>query len=126
MSMPISPRQPATPSRVSGSVPDEVSGATLIAAERQRQIDDEGRTLEHDTEHTNQELAWAAVCYAAPETVYVVDYVARTGHIRTVCTEPWPRLWRRPDCDRVRQLVKAGALIAAEIDRLMRLSGGES
>jgi hypothetical protein len=34
--------------------------------------------------------------------------------------------WRRPDVDRITELVKAGALIAAEIDRLQRQSGVSS
>lgn len=100
------------------------NGIELIAAERQRQIEAEGWTPEHDAEHDNAALAWAAVCYAAPEPVYRVEIGQGSGgggsrdQIRLNAYEPWPALWRRPECDRVRALVKAGALIAAEIDRL--------
>jgi hypothetical protein len=119
-------------------------GAEMIAAERQRQIAAEGWTPEHDDRHTNGELAWAATCYAAPETVVRImqewQRDGLTGVIRF--EEPWPvgeagtydygkpRLlpWRRPAVGRITELVKAGALIAAEIDRLTRAAesgGGE-
>ncbi|MCM0757438.1 hypothetical protein M7775_02505, partial [Sporomusa sphaeroides DSM 2875] len=42
------------------------SGIELIAAERQRQISQEGWTPEHDDQHANGELALAAACYAIP------------------------------------------------------------
>lgn len=38
---------------------------------------------------------------------------------------PWDEEWWKPSEDPVRNLVKAGALIAAEIDRLQRVDGGE-
>lgn len=38
------------------------SGIDLIAAERQRQIEEEGWTPDHDDQHTNGELALAAAC----------------------------------------------------------------
>ena len=44
-----------------------MSGAERIAAERQRQVEREGWTADHDAQHTDGSLAWAAVCYAAPE-----------------------------------------------------------
>lgn len=84
------------------------AGAALIAAERQRQIDAEGYTPEHDDEHDRGEIADAAACYAA----------------RKRELWPWvnqPKMAERPTRDeRMRELVKAGALIAAEIDRLLR------
>lgn len=44
------------------------TGVDLIAAERKRQIEKEGWTLQHDRdEHTGGELALAACCYAAPQ-----------------------------------------------------------
>jgi hypothetical protein len=91
-----------------------MSGAELIAVERRRQVEQERWTPEHDAEHSNAALAWAAACYAAPETIYRVKQ--RAGGV--AWWEPWPHNWRRPDTDRIRELVKAGALIAAEIDRL--------
>ena len=42
------------------------TGAKLIAAERQRQIEQEGWTPEHDAEHAGEGLALAACSYAVP------------------------------------------------------------
>lgn len=82
----------------------------LIAAERERQIDVEGRDELHDSEHIFGEIARAAACYAFPPEIG-----SRTEH--------WPWEWHNwkptPD-DRIRELVKAGALIVAEIERLQR------
>jgi hypothetical protein len=38
---------------------------------------------------------------------------------------PWDESWWKPG-DRIRELAKAGALIAAEIDRLNRIAAMES
>lgn len=86
----------------------------MIAAERQRQIEEEGWAPEHDAAHVDDELALAAACYALP---------AYSRHRYETETEPhhWPwqaSFWKPTPDDRVRELVKAGALIAAEIDRL--------
>lgn len=90
-------------------------GVRLIAEERQRQIDVEGWTPEHDDAHRYGEIAWAAVCYAAPGEVLVLDEGGEP-------VDPWP--WedgdKRPTTSRLRRMVKAGALIAAEIERLQR------
>jgi hypothetical protein len=89
-------------------------GVDLIAAERQRQIEQEGWTPEHDAEHTGSLLARAAVCYATPPSI-------RGCLPGTDLPVDWPwhsMYWKPTPGDRVRELVKAGALIAAEIDRL--------
>jgi len=99
-------------------------GVRRIAAERQRQIESEGWTPEHDNTHHRDQLAWAAVCYAAPAAI---RREARHPN-RTVFLDPWPwsTKWdKRGRTDRVRDLEKAGALIAAEIDRLLRLEEKE-
>lgn len=83
-------------------------GVQLIQNERERQIDFEGYTAEHDDQHKEDQLAIAAAHYATPDW----------------CVTPrWP--FRREDNkkgkhDRIRELAIAGALIAAEIDRLAR------
>ena len=112
---------------------DSTEGSVRIAVERQRHMDSEGWTEEHDDEHTRGELALAAVCYAAPGYVYVKRETDKGG---AIFQDPWPwdeewdkRSPRNPafPCDkktatarRIRELEKAGALIAAEIDRLRR------
>lgn len=109
-----------------------MTGAEMIAAERRRQIESEGWTAQHDdTEHAGGGLLEAAVCYAgaAEATYYNPQCVTFKGGWRVgegVPSDwPWAPEWWKPSDDPIRNLVKAGALIAAEIDRLQRLSGGE-
>ena len=88
------------------------TGADLIAAERQRQIAVEGYTPQHDDTHEGAELLQAAVWY--------LDNGSEYDFGLTLPPWPWePAAWK-PSDDRVKQLAKAGALIAAEIDRLKR------
>mgnify|MGYP000876494395 CR=1 FL=1 len=91
-----------------------------IAAERRRQIEVEGWTPEHDDEHDGGELAIAASCYA---TVAAWDNRARVRDNFKVRPPfwPWDYRWWKPTTRR-RDLIKAGALILAEIERLDRLS----
>jgi hypothetical protein len=99
---------------------DLLSGAELILCERQRQIDGEGWTLEHDDKHTDNELAKAADSYL--NTVTIPDEEGdENGKMRPAWDWPWDKNWWKPSADPIRNLVKAGALIAAEIDRLKRL-----
>lgn len=82
-----------------------VTGVGLIASERQRQIEAEGYSSWHDDQHVRNDLVAAAYCYMYGENT---------------CW-PWnPSYWK--PTDRIRNLTKAGALIAAEIDRLLRAS----
>lgn len=90
-------------------------GAGLIAAERQRQIADEGWTAEHDDEHDQEEIACAAATYALPTA-----FRKGAPTINGTYLWPWANGWYKPGPDRIRELTKAGALIAAEIDRLNR------
>jgi len=93
------------------------TGIELIAEERKRQVEVEGWTAHHDQEmHSDEEMAMAAVCYATP-TDFRHTRVANSSLIPIEW--PWNARWWKPTPDdRVRELVKAGALIAAEIDRL--------
>ena len=112
-----------------------LSGVELIAAERVRQLEDLGYTPEHDAEHHEHDLAFAAACYAAPIPIYIIRVHQETAwtskdgkaHGDVSWVEPWPGWKRRervvedgsiPLQDRIDELTKAGALIAAEIDRL--------
>lgn len=91
------------------------TGIEIIAAERQRQIESEGWTVEHDDKHTRNELAKAAACYAmGQQFVFINEWVNKRAW-------PWENRWWKPTPkDRIKELAKAGALIAAEIDRLQR------
>jgi hypothetical protein len=89
-----------------------MNGAERIVAERQRQVSEEGWTPEHDDQHDLGELARAAACYATPRLL---------GGSLPPQDWPWAVKWWKPTPnDRIRELEKAGALIAAEIDRLLR------
>jgi len=97
-----------------------VTGAQMIARERTRQREEEGWSAAHDDGHTRGELAIAAAVYALSEPVRENTILGRS--LRYVLW-PWDQRWWKPDRhDRIRELVKAGALIAAEIDRLQRLA----
>lgn len=80
-----------------------------VLAERTRQISHEGWTPSHDDEHADGSLAVAAVCYASAGTS--IDFGIRYW--------PWDDASYKPGGAR-RNLVKAGALILAEIERLDR------
>ena len=117
------------------------TGTELITIERQRQISKEGWTPNHDDEHTDGSLAMVAACYAAPRKLYIAGELA--GGFTFF--DPWPESWHRkydkrlrygernanpanmvPDPptyskqERIDLLTKSGALIAAELDRLLR------
>ena len=86
-----------------------------VLAERKRQITAEGWTPEHDDEHGDGSMCMAAVCYAE---------WAHYGHPNDgegliPINWPWAPDWWKPG-DHRRNLVKAGALILAEIERLDR------
>lgn len=86
-----------------------------IAAERARQIEREGWTPEHDDEHVDGELSAAGMCYAGHASLTL------SGHARDTVPTPWPWVaeWWRPKNPR-RDLVRAAALLVAEIERLDR------
>lgn len=95
-------------------------GISRIAAERQRQLSVEGWTPEHDDKHGGGALARAAAQYAIP-------YGLRAGKRVFEWLWPWDSRWYKPSAgNRIRELEKAGALIAAEIDRLLRLEAGRA
>jgi len=116
-----------------------LTGAELIAQERERQMSQEGWDAKHDEQHTEGELALAAVCYATPVPIFVKEEHSKSiGFI-----DPWPWFdeievtrygdglttqvpaWdKRKKHSKLRKLVIAGALIAAEIDRLQRTQLG--
>jgi hypothetical protein len=85
------------------------TGAALIAAERERQ--QEKWAASHDDTHDAGELRQAAITYLT----------AGLGSGWGSPPSPWPfedSAWK-PRSD-IQNLTKAGALIAAEIDRLQR------
>ena len=104
---------------------DKMTGIKLIARERKRQIEKEGWTAEHDDEHKQGQLVDAAVCYALPEKYRDIDIIVKytRNYTREFFDAFWPwedKDWKPTPDNRIRELEKAGALIAAEIDRLLR------
>lgn len=108
----------------------ERDGVTRIAEERRRQVEKLGWSASHDDAHEG-DLALVASLYAASaagETLYA-EYPFANGKS---FSDPWPQSWvdarpydgnvlREPTTDEaIRLLEKAGALIAAEIDRLLQ------
>lgn len=117
------------------------TGVKLIAEERKRQIEVEKWDYSHDADYAQGELIGAAACYA-------VNALNKDGHKARVQIHlkaetsieagntgdrgdrqlrkagwydawPWSNSWdKREKHDKMRSLVIAGALIAAEIDRL--------
>ncbi|MCA0850075.1 hypothetical protein [Salipiger thiooxidans] len=86
-----------------------------ILDERRRQIFEEGWTEEHDDEHDESELSLAAGVYAlSGSSDSALFDRARQDAIR----ELWPfqAHWFRPTGGR-RDLIKAAALIIAEVER---------
>jgi len=88
-------------------------GAGQIAIERARQKSVEGYDQVHDLMHPTDEFCRAAIAYAVHDVAVVPFDGAHKGW--------WPSKWDadmfKPK-DRKRNLVRAGALIAAAIDRL--------
>lgn len=95
------------------------TGIELIAEERKRQIEVEGFNSDHDSHNNMGELVSAASCYLG----YEYPHWAETIDLIPVPSRfPWDSKWWKPTPnDRIRELTKAGALIAAEIDRLNNL-----
>ncbi len=98
--------------------------ALAVMAERQRQIAVEGWTPERDDRLVSGALGLAAALYAIPYEAMLdgrpligpEDYISLQLTLHVTCdfvTKPEPDLRRR--------LIKAGALILAEIERLDRM-----
>lgn len=88
-----------------------------IAKERERQVNVEGWTEAHDDAHGKGEMARAASCYALASAV--MDPTAQEYHSPKYW--PWDWKWWKQH-NRRRNLVKAAALIVAELERLDRLA----
>lgn len=92
--------------------------AQMFSDERQRQITEEGWTPEHDDEHVNGELADVAACYATAHRWVSMGGIEAPLE---VYPENWDLKWfKKQKHDRKRQLIIAGALLIAELERLDR------
>ena len=89
-----------------------MSGIGLIVAERQRQIEEEGWKPEHDDQHDDGSLISAAVayCYCA---------LGRDPENTRGLYWPWLKRYWKPK-SKARNLIRAAAMLAAELDRMER------
>ena len=78
----------------------------LIQAEREKQIARYGYSAEHDQIWVGEELAQAAAVYAMP------------AQKRRVADWPFDMKFYHPELNRIDELIKAAALIVAEIERI--------
>ena len=105
-----------------------VKAIAMLLRERKRQVAEEGFRTSAD-DGTSGQLARAAATYAMPEDSrsYVMSMTVPGGKkIGPPVTWPYSAPWWKPGEEdsvdgRIRELVKAGALIVAEIERLLRL-----
>lgn len=93
------------------------TGVKAIAAERERQLQAEGFTRDGDQQYRHGELARAATAYVQLAAMDLAaggtrDHIAWHG---PAAVWPWAPEWWKP-VDARRDLVRAGALIAAQID----------
>lgn len=99
-------------------------GIDLIAEERQRQIDVEGYNQQHDSQHNASELIYAAIAYVESAKVGVncseigITDEHEIMRRKTEMGRHYPFGWAFKPSTNIRDLVKAGALIAAAIDRI--------
>lgn len=89
-------------------------GVRMIADERWRQ----GYSREHDDQHADAELTAAAVVYANAAINQIQSVVPSEAML--LDGWPWERESYHPSDNTIYNLQRAGALIAAEIDRLLR------
>lgn len=102
----------------------------MIAAERIRQMESEGFTAAHDDQHADGVLARAGACYAM-NAGKAASYEERHG-IRMLAQDymrspmpadwPWALDWWKPKTQ-MQDLVRAAALLVAEIERQIRRDG---
>lgn len=89
-----------------------------VIAERLRQQEKEGWTPEHDDEHDEGQLAAAAGCYA----LHAHDDLSDRRYPDGPAWWPFDGKWWKPKSPR-ENLVRAAALIIAEIERINRAAG---
>ena len=100
------------------TIPDMPSQAVLdVVSERRRQIEVEDWTPQHDDEYVSGELVAAAGAYALEAT-----FGGRARNVWFARLWPWHVEWWKPK-DQRRDLVRAAALIIADIERIDRAAG---
>lgn len=110
---------------LNGAAAGLTAAALDVLTERERQISQEGWSTAHDDEHSQGELRAAAGCYALEGSVSDRDSKFPRYELPDGTPRAWPfnaQQWKPKD--RRRDLVRAGALILAELERLDRAASG--
>lgn len=111
----------AAPQPAAVAPPPAPSVLAEVAAERRRQVEEEGFDAAHDDEHDEGDMALAAAAYAVNTTNDDPLFFSNV----TWPLWPWEgAFWWKPTTPR-RDLIKAAALIVAEIERLDRAAKAE-
>jgi hypothetical protein len=91
-----------------------------VVAERQRQISVEGKTTDHDDANNAGDLAAAASAYALNAACQLNPYSQQPlAEFPLMWPSDWAAKWWKPKKPR-EDLVRAGALVLAEIERIDR------
>ncbi len=90
-----------------------------VLDERLRQVMEEGWTPEHDDQHSTGQLARAAACYALSGGGVSRSLWPDGPPAGSTLFWPWSARWWKPK-DARRDLVRAAALLIAEIERIDR------
>lgn len=101
-----------------------MSGIERIAVERRRQVEAEGFDAEHDTNNADGQLSAAASCYARIASYEIARGFQHEADLELPEEWRWGEKWWKPK-DALRNLERAGALIAAEIDRLLHAEAND-
>ncbi len=96
-------------------IPLKVKAARMIHEERYRQQTEEGYTPAHDDEHAEGQLALLAAAYALSSRGEDHD-----KGLRTLSSFLFDCGWTFEPKDPISDLVRAGALILAELERRLR------
>jgi len=108
------PASPTTPQPQPAALVEAHSGVLAeVAAERRRQIEVEGWTPKHDDAHDASEMALAAAAYI------LFGKGSHNPQATAPSMWPWAQSWWKPK-DRRRDLIRALALLTAEVERIDR------
>jgi len=110
------------PEPQTGSTAEELRASAAIDAERDRQLTEEKWDEEHDDQHQDGSLWKAALFYVntalKPQIWAYMNF--KSWPWGPEWYKPWRKLSATAEIDKERCLIKAGALILAEQDRLDR------
>jgi len=103
--------------------PRKIEGIELFSLELER-VRAKGRTVAHDRQYVLGELAFAGASYAQVEGAQakVVTQSGKEPNVEIMGPLkiwPWAQQHWKPSNSRLRNIVRAGALLAAEADRLI-------